>query len=450
MNSNRSPLAEAVQADLRLACAHLLDAGVSPGTPGIPGADEAFAIGPLGHVLATTQAIEGLLEPALDELERVPSGRNEVFALSPIPRHGRAPRRPQDYLRRGNGLVPRLWETRQGSGEPSRAVLGWILHGIERLEERIEEQRSGHDRSFDEAARFRGGSRYGREEVEHLRQQSQALLSGEDACRRWKRRIAARSGVRIRSTPRLPHPFPRTSHWRSLRSLILGLERPESILPRLIAHGLQGETRPADLPYLYERWCGWRLLQGMESLGWFATQDPIPTLLYGGAVDLEGEGTQARLLCFPRFVADKDPIEGIVPRFKEASPDYVLLVQGPGGCEASVLDPTLSVDLASRKSKWNYLDTLQLLETRRVAGVVTRKAPLRSWAAAPLIHGKCIDVDWRGGHGTIPMNPCAFEAQPILDWLAEVLPVPRTPPVAEGGPRESAGLGFPTGSTVDP
>lgn len=439
MSTTGSPLADAIQADLRSACAHLLDAGATARRDG----DGVAAIGPLGHVLSTVQDLAHLLGPALDELEGRHRGRSEVLALSPIPKRARAPRRPQDYLRRGSGLVPRVWEVRRGLREPSHRILAWLLHGIECLEERIQEQRIGHDMRFDEAARFRGGSRYGRAEVEHLEQQSRALRQGEEACRRWKRGVASRAGVPLPASPRMPRPFPNTPTWRRLRALVFGLENPETVLPRRLAQDLLREARPADLPYLYERWCGWRVLQGLESLGWLAAEDPIPTLLYGGRVHLRRGTARLRLLCSPRFVAGKDPIEGIVPRYGEASPDFVLLVEGERGVEATVLDPTLSVDQASREAKWAYLETLQLLETRRVAGVVTRKAPLRSWAAAPMIHGTCMDVDWRGSRGTIPMNPCAFESRPLLDWLGEVLPDP-PPPGIPGDPTTGAAIVAPT------
>jgi hypothetical protein len=141
-----------------------------------------------------------------------------------------------------------------------------------------------------------------------------------------------------------------------------------------------------------------------------------------GAVEFDRSEEFLELLCEPRLAANKGAVRGVTSAVGELTPDFVLLTHGPEGLDAHVLDPTLSLDAGHRRSKRRYLRYIQLDGIRVIAGVNVIAGPLRSWAAAPLIGTRCrLDPeDWRGSHGTVPMNPVEYHPEALLDWLRDL------------------------------
>jgi hypothetical protein len=175
-----------------------------------------------------------------------------------------------------------------------------------------------------------------------------------------------------------------------------------------------------QLPYLYQRWCGLKLIEGLRRLDFLPRKDPLPALLLSGEVEFRKGSRRIHLYCDPRLVQGKEPIGGMRVQHGEASPDFVLTTSGPGGPRVFVLDPTLSTDPDVRRKKAKYLQLIHLMGSHTVAGVRMLRGPTRSWAASPLSGAVCLVEDWSGAHGTIPMNPCAFEAAPLQAWLEDL------------------------------
>jgi len=220
----------------------------------------------------------------------------------------------------------------------------------------------------------------------------------------------------------MPAPFPRGASWATLRSLALGLGDPLAAAVAIARELALRAEAGVDLAYLYQRWCGWRLVEGLAALGWRARTDPLPALLMSGAVEFDRDGAFLELLCEPRLASRKGSVRGVTAAVGELTPDFVLLTHGPEGLDAHVLDPTLSLDTGHRRAKRKYLRYIQIDGIRVVAGVKVIAGPLRSWAAAPLTGTRCVldSEDWRGSHGTVPMNPMDYRGDALLDWLRDL------------------------------
>jgi hypothetical protein len=227
------------------------------------------------------------------------------------------------------------------------------------------------------------------------------------------------ASVRLLPMPTPPLPYPRTRNWQRLRQYARHLQQPEEGLPSFLHRVLNETVEVADTPYLYQRWCGVNLLQGLVQLGWQYEDDPLGALFLGGKIRLFKHAIQITLWVEPRFVRHEIHPSGFQCRqVLETHPDYMLVTPGPHGVDAFILDPTLTADIEIRRSKGRYLDTLETQAS--IAGVPVSRNPLRAWSAAPIHRPNCELDDPYGYTGTIPMHPLDWTMQPLLAWLQDM------------------------------
>ncbi len=411
-------LERAVRAELSQVCAHLMDAGLEAESDC---ATVLGSTGPVGYVLQTTAAWEKLLPRALDDLAQVSSGLCDEVIATRIPRRAGPSRHAYDYVRSGQTLAPLVWESRVPILEPARAPLAWLLHGLSLLHEELSQRIAVFGGALDEAISFREGSTFGAEDLHQLQLRSQELQTALDRSNRMRSVTRALAPPGLCPSRKPPIPFPRSNAWLRMRKLLRGLEQPESRLPSIARSLFVDDPRSTDTSYLYQRWCGWMLVTELRALGFSTSADPIPALLLSGAIRFLRGTQKLVLLCDPRFVRGKQPLHGISVQSGEATPDLVLTAEGVAGRITYVLDPTLSCEREARSRKRKYLRVLKVGGVRNVAGVDVLAGPQRSWAAAPLAGAVCEVDDWRGLHGTLPMNPCDYECAPLRAWLEDFL-----------------------------
>ncbi len=430
----RRELEEALRHDLLQVCAHLLDRYAYDGGQVGAGAGAGAPLGPLGLALRGAAAVARHTPIALEELEADPIGGQEFMQHLAVPRRALPSRRAADYASAAGTpyavaapAMPRTWTSWTSAGRPPRAAVAWLLALVEAYRGRIAEHLSGIDEAINEAVAFRGArSVYGMRDIARIGEFDRQLRAGDGALGALRKRLVDLGGHGIVASWRLPAPFPRGASWKALRDLWFGLEDQRAAAAEIARDLARRAEVGVDLAYLYQRWCGWRLVEGLQAAGWRPRTDPLPALLLSGAIEFERSGDGPRfleLLCEPRLASRKAPVRGITAAVGELTPDYVLLVhRAEGLVDAHVLDPTLSLDTDHRRSKRKYLRYIQLEGSRIVAGVKVVAGPLRAWAAAPLAGTRCVldSEDWRGSHGTVPMNPVEYHGTALADWLADL------------------------------
>lgn len=415
-----SDLARALLHDLAAASEHLLDEGLAPRAASK--AIGAGVRGPLGVTMRLADQFWRTVPRALLELEHQPSVERETVVAVREPRRATPSRRPYDYAEHRGTLAPVMWEARQPELELPTAPLAWLVFGAERLLERLEWHRDVLDRSQAEAVRFREGTVFGREELAQLEARRVALNKIHRRTSVLLLQMYRQSPVPLRPTPRLPYPFPGGGIWRRLRSILRAVTDPSVSLPALAADLQDPDAGGADLAFLYQRWCGLKLVEALERLGLRLLLDPIPPLLLAGPIEFRAAEGTVTLLCEPRLASRKDDLHGLFVTHGESSPDLVLAANGPAGRVVYVLDPTLSRAPDALRDKAKYLDVLSVRRSRTVAGVhLPATGPDRAWAAAPLRERSCRPADWRGAHGIVPMNPLSFAPEAVTEWARDLL-----------------------------
>lgn len=430
-------LAEAIRSELVEACASLLDLGIERATRTTLGkANRGTApAGPLGHALRTADLVRRTVPRALESIELVPSAVREEVVYRRFAKAAQPSLAARDYVARGPAgadgsgppLVPVLWRAREPRLEPSTQLMSWLVAGLDRLVAKLEDQRGLVEGQLDEASTFRGGSRFGGHDQATLRLRREEVLGAIESTRALRERVATLGERRGAPRPRPPHPFPRVPEWLRIRRALAELDDPRAALPSIAADML-APAGGVDLPFLYQRWCGWKLVRVLRELGYRTRVDPIGALLLSGAIELRALDPEAALvdvdlLVEPRLLPGKDPIGGLRSSRIEITPDLVLVARHPEGDRVFALDPTLMREkptIASHKGK--YLDAIECGHSR-VAGVRVVRRAERAWAAAPLDDAvNYVHVgDWRGARGVVPMNPLDWNPEPLRAWLSDLL-----------------------------
>lgn len=413
-----SGLAETLVAELRAFAADLLDPGLAPALRWRRGV--AYG-GGLGAVVEQAATLAGIVPRLLDELDVSDYSFREEELLTRVPVRALLPRRPMDWIRHEGRLVPQRWTTILPVPEPDVRPLGWLLHIVGLMQDVVVRAQQRLGKHFEEAIRSRRGtSEFARADTDALR----ALEAGLDRARTDLDRAAVdvmeAAGFRLQPTHHLPRPFPRAPSWTSLRELADPLVHPGAGLPGIVGSLLQQPVLTADLPFLYQRWCGVKVIESLRGMGFETRDDPVPPLFLGGRVRCFKEGVRITLWCEPRLTRGGDHECGLYCERGEATPDYVFIVPGPGCEDAYILDPTLDKDQDVRALKSRYLAQLAFRRLPLVAGVPAVRHPLRAWAAAPLDLPHC-HLDSRDGtKGTVPMNPVRFDTGPLRHWLSDI------------------------------
>lgn len=263
-------------------------------------------------------------------------------------------------------------------------------------------------------------SRYAREESAELRRAENVISQAGAVLRRSRDSILRGVATKLAPTSVRPSPYPYGAAWSSLRVTAELICNPAAHLIRAVESVLRPPVHVADHGALFQRWVGLKIVQALRVGGWRVSGDVLFALFLGGELRLQKGSTKMSLWFDPRILGDGRHPSGLRALEREAKPDIVFVTPGPCGRDAFILDPTVQVagDHLAKKSK--YLTLLEFVAPARVAGVLLRQRPLRSWAVAPTTWRQCALFDPAGMSGAIPMWPPAFDSKPLCSWLQDV------------------------------
>jgi len=416
--SDHDQFVEEIVRALRALSPDLVEAGVAATVAGH--ADRSTA-GSLTVLLRQVETLIRLTPVLADNLEPSESNREEQYPTR-LPRGARLARTPRSYEMRDGSLLPKEWLRPEPILEADLRPLGFLLYLLETTDQNVADAETRTAKYLEDALPARDvASGFARAEAAALVELRASIRCARSDLARSTHLVKARAGYRLNATPLFPKPYPRLPVWSRLRRLAAQILDPRGALPSSVRHLLALPIHVADVPFLYQRWCGVQLLAALESLGWTVMRERVSPLFLGGPIPLKKDGITIVLWVEPRLTSrGSHPSALYSVRDPEASPDFVLVTPGPGGSDAYVLDPTTSSDPAVRASKSRYLANLAFDELHLVAGNPVLHSPLRAWAAAPIGSRQCVLGSADGRSGTIPMHPVGFDAAPLQSWLGNV------------------------------
>ncbi len=412
-------------ADLRAFSAELLAAGLAPS---IEVASAPHDSSPMRFTLQAVDRIYQRLPDLLRELEADESFLVPELLPSPTPRHALQSRHPQDYAWRDGHLLPRRWLRPEPAPELRLEPLRWLAGYIDSLREQLKLHRSRLEK-----AKFvrEGQTDYAQEDERRLDEMSHAALNASHRLELCLSTLYRRAGRTFTGSPRLPHPFPRSASWHGLRREVLRQTQGSAQQTAQWLHATDGPTLTmAELPYLYQRWCGLQVLRAAKALGWHGEGDVVGALLLGGVIGLRQAACRVEFWIEPRLGAVQTERIGwrSARRDEELTPDFLFVCGPPGQRDAFVADATLVTDRDQRedrnriaRDKGRYRKLLVGADPVVIAGVTSVRRPLRSWAMAPIRSGNChLGEDMEGQTGIIPMDVKAEDFSGLKAWLADV------------------------------
>ncbi len=373
---------------------------------------------------ALFQAIDwltNLVPDLLQEWQQENSGLAAGHYHSPVPKQGQFSRRPRDYQQdSARRLYPVRWQRPLIREAGHLPPLRWLLHLLELQDMQLQQVITQMSKYIDESLQHQSSqSDYAQHDRSTLLAMRTRLYNAQAKLNHARLSLFRGAQTRLLPTPTPPMPFPRTRQWQRLRQYARYLQQPNEGLPSFLYRVLHETVEVADTPYLYQRWCGVHLLQGLADLGWLCEDDPLGALFLGGHIVLRKRSLQMSLWVEPRFVRHEAHQSGFQCReVLETHPDYMFVTPGPHGVDAFIIDPTLTADIEIRRSKGRYLDTLETFAS--IAGVPVTRTPLRAWSAAPIHRPHCELDDPNGYTGTIPMHPLDWSSTPLLAWLQDM------------------------------
>jgi len=395
-----------------------------------PGLDTAVHAetehGPPPSVAAIVRAVQrlnALLPRLIDDVSGVADANLFELRSAPTPMRATLSRRPVDYAFHDDRLVPRRFEAVVALPEPDRRSLRFLLHWVGVLDKHLSPALRRTLKQVDVARLARaGGSVYAVEDERGLRVIEGHVREAARRLDRMRATLRSAAGLALKPSQVLPRPFPRTPAWASLRRLCVHWSDGVRISLDELRGQLSGGAWSADLPYLYQRWCGVKLLEALQSTGLQLAGDAVGALYLGGRVKLTDGPVTVTLWVEPRLTRSMDQVTGFRCGRSggEVTPDYMLVTPGPHGPDAFVLDATKTGDSEVIEHKFRYLHRIESAGTRLVAGVPVSYAPLRSWAAAPLGGTICKLESSDGSRGVIPMHPLDWSSHPVSAWARDV------------------------------
>lgn len=422
--------------DLVEASSWLLQAGATPAAA----ASHAEPMGPRSWHAVIEQIIEfrGILDDLLEEAVHERIDRSPLQVASRTPRRARASRAPRDFAQLpGIGLRPLVWLCGESIGEPDPQALAWLAHVLGLLDAEFHRaSRSVREHLAQVIADHAEAGGMNRSEYQDQRDRQrlalQALetdfLDAEARLTECQSLLQSAADWRCVPSGRKPWPFPQSARWRRVAILAEALEDPRSELPRRLERLFARNPDFAELPFLYQRWCGLKLVRALESLGLNPIQDLVPVLFLGGRLDFAPRSAphtpllslwvEARIP--PRHEPEAPHESGLSTTDKgEASPDYLLLRHGTRRPLAYVLDPSFTLTPSLEKGR--YRTRLAFHAPTLIAGTPSFLPPARAFAAQPLARQDCLLHDAEGRTGVVPMNPRQYAEQAITSWLMELL-----------------------------
>ncbi len=409
---------EVIVGDLRALSPDLLEVGVADA---VSATTDVKSAGSMAVLLRQAKVICHLVPRLLANLEEASFSREEHYPTR-VPKRVVLARTPRSYELRDGKLLPREWLRPVVVIEFDLAPLGFLLHLLGRTSSQVEEAELRVGKYLEDALPSREvDSTYARAEADALRDLRDSIQTAKANLARAVNSVRVRSGYRREPSPLFPKPFPRSPVWGQLRLLATEILNPKGVLAAQIQQILGEPISTADMSFLYQRWCGAKLLGTLEQMGWLVLGDRVAALFLGGNVTLRKGNVEMVLWVEPRLTAPgKHPSGMHSVRKREAAPDFVLITSGRSGQDAFVLDPTKTADRERHKEKSRYLSCIAFDELGLVAGNVLSHTPIRSWAAAPIGARQCVVDAGDGRSGTIPMFPVGFNAAPLRAWLDDV------------------------------
>ena len=416
-----NPLVEAMLRDLRAFAGHLADVGAAPEVSTRARrrgpASVAWLLWAVDNLAGRIPGLAGSLETRLDRVS------HEVVAAR-SPRRARLSRRPGDYVVCDGRLVPDRWERVEEIDVVDRRPLRWLLHLLDLQLEHAEYFDGRIGKYIDEIVQYAvGTSDFARDEVAALRALQADLDTAKHVVQRSRAQVLAASAWSLTPSLNRPNPYPRTPEWSALRFDAELLSEPHCAAA-WAASELRGGTAwsMADVPFLYQRWCGLKLVQRMLALGWSTSANVAEALLLGGVISFSRAQASISLWVEPRITSRIIHASGLrTVGHRELSPDLVFVVRGPHGPDAFVLDPTMQTAPSAMEAKGKYLFSLAFDAPQQIAGTPTSRVPRRAWACAPLRSSNCQLFEADGRVGAIPMNPLSYRGDGLMAWIDDLV-----------------------------
>jgi hypothetical protein len=407
--------------DLRAVSADLLEPGIA----------KSMTVGALGGhgpllrgLLALADAYAALAPRVLAEVDFTADGSIGDWRTVRVPRSARPSRAPYDYALHLGQPVPIRWLRFEAAERPNEPALRWALHLALRLEEELRTHLVRVESQFQEALLVRAGEdEYAVHDAEALRGLVASVQQRLVALRQCEAEIRNVAGRQIAPSDRPPSPFPQQAAWIRLKRIARELLNPESMLGTVLNQVLAEPIPMADVPFLYQRWCGLQLLHAFERQGWELRGQLVGPLFLGGRVEMvRAHAASVVVWVEPRVSPATMALTGWgVPRGKrELTPDFLITCGAAGLRDAFVLDATLSRNPEILEEKSKYRLGIVGVDTQFVAGVAVQRRPVRSWAVAPLFGSNCRLSDPEGRTGTIPLHPAELDLGPLDAWVADV------------------------------
>ncbi len=410
-----------VVADLREISADLLEPGLAPIAP----------IGALGGhgpllrgLLLAADAFAALTPKLLSELDLTAEGTSGEWRPTALPRGARLSRAPHDYVLSDGMALPLRWLRFDAEQRRDTSALRWMLHLCGQLRQQLQTHSLRLGRQLEEALLVRSGeSTWAVQDSKTLRGLAQDVQQRLVSMRHAEAGIRAVAGRQIFGSDRVPAPYPQQPAWLRLKRLARELLNPEAMLGTMLNDLLAEPISLADVPFLYQRWCGLHLVQSFERLGWKRRGDLTGALFLGGRVELSGAGA-GRLTIWiePRVSRATMPLTGwgCASEDDELTPDFLITCGEAGMRDAFVLDATLATSDEVLNSKSKYRFGIVGIDTLLVAGVPVARRPVRSWAIAPLDSILCRLNDPEGRTGGVPLHPGRRDLRALDSWVADV------------------------------
>jgi hypothetical protein len=228
---------------------------------------------------------------------------------------------------------------------------------------------------------------------------------------------------RLTPSETYPNPYPSTACWNRLRPLATKIRNPHRMLGLILGELFAEPIAIADVPFLYQRWCGLRIIEQLTALGWEFTGDMVGSLFLGGRLEFTNcAGGLLTVWIEPRVARPTASALGCRCAFEnqELTPDFMFVTGPVGRRDIFVLDATLSTNPELIRAKYGYLDSLIALDTRIVAGVPMSRRLMRAWAVCPTQRPICDVADPEGRTGHIPLHPGRGDSGPLKDWLRDI------------------------------
>jgi len=372
-------------------------------------------------LLNSIDFLTSLVPQLVAELQTTDITHKVMVHYTTSPKRATFSRRPNDYQQDNlKRLLPSHWLNVLPVAELDARPLRWLLYLLNLQQNALAKIHSRTTKYIDNSLlNQQGESNYAENDRATLLSMRSRL--DEAQAKLEHARVTLLRRVRLAPSPSLPHPYPRSTAWIRLRRYAQQLIQPTEYLPTFLNALLNGTLEIADTPYLYQRWCGIKLLKAFESLGWVWHDDPTGALFLGGKIPLYRSEVEIGIWVEPRFSPYKVHPSGFTGRRPiEIHPDYLIVTPGPHGIDAFILDPTTTADVEIRRSKGKYLNLIEVIGMANVAGFPVVRNPLRAWSAAPLHLPHCELDDTEGRTGTIPMHPLDWSIHPLQEWTRDI------------------------------